>query len=74
MFIKRKHLLLLLVIEVWLHTAKAQTWPKIYDSIHYSWTHDLIETYDRGYLISGQVDAMAGPKWIYYYREYDSDF
>lgn len=38
----------------------AQTWPRTYDTIHNSWVHEIIETYDRGYLILGQVDPGFG--------------
>jgi hypothetical protein len=43
-----------------MQVAISQNWPKVYDTIHYSWVHSHTETYDHGYLISGQVDALAG--------------
>lgn len=38
----------------------AQSWPHVYDTTTFSWVHCLIEQYDRGYLIVGQVDPGFG--------------
>jgi len=39
----------------------AQTWPKIYGGNTYTWLQGrVVETYDKGYLIAGQVDPGPG--------------
>ena len=42
---------ILIFMIFFMQTTVSQNWPKVYDTIHYSWVHSLTETYDHGYLI-----------------------
>ena len=42
-----------------------QSWVRTYNQNTYTWFHDLVETYDKGYFIAGQVDPGLSVPNIY---------
>jgi len=47
------------------HTSYSQDWPKIYEGNTNYWSWGLIESYDKGYILSVQVDPGTGVPQMY---------
>jgi hypothetical protein len=54
----RKIIFIILVISY--QAVISQTWPKIYGLPEHVWGNDVIEFYDKGYIVSCQVDPGFG--------------
>jgi hypothetical protein len=63
-----KYILLLVLSACWMMgTAFAQTWPKYYgEPDHYDYSDDIIEIYDKGYLLCGNYLIKVGNVWEQY--------
>lgn len=57
--------LLIFIFLYYSQTANSQNWPKIYGDTTNTWCHDLIQMYDKGYLIDAQVDPGQNVPQIY---------
>ena len=63
---KMKHILFFLLLNVFITTGiYGQSWVRTFDKSTNSWFLDMVETYDKGYLISGQVDPGNGVPFFY---------
>lgn len=51
---------LILTAVTFSNFSYSQTWPHVYDTTSLSWVQSLIEQYDKGYMILGQVDPGFG--------------
>lgn len=48
--------ILILIILLHYSFCPAQTWPKIFGQYEFAWSRDVVEMYDKGYLVAAQLD------------------